>query len=94
VNEHISPDIWQVIFGDSSGSAATEYPHPEYFAALVIWGGFLAVTLYGLRYGRVMGYSNMWDKKNNPYMYWSTIILYIVMLVLLFALVVDVILRP
>lgn len=44
-----------------------------YFVGGVIWCALLAVTLYGLRFGRVLGSYEMWDKSKHPGTYWTII---------------------
>ena len=69
---------WQSVLGLDGGSAGNEEPHPEYLAYVVIFASLLAIVLYGIKYYRVMGYyHNMWDKHENPLMYWSTLSSYV-----------------
>lgn len=53
------------------------------FVGAVIWCGLLAITLYGLRYGRVFGSFGMWNKSEHRSTYWTVISTNIFFLVIL-----------
>ena len=87
MNEPGHLGTWQSMLGLGGGGVLNEEPHPEYLAYVVIFASLLAIVLYGIKYDRVMGYyHNMWDKHENPFMYWSTLSSYVFALFVMVAL--------